>query len=355
MFDHQTTDQLESQLRFDEEVINRLRSRQIEVLEELDRRQVASGDACRSLSEWVAWKLDTGSDTARGLVRTMRRTAQRPDLRDELAGGTSFDRIEALSRIPDNLGLWTGMDVGQVRREAARRAGSTGDDFKTGDDRFLVIQPSIDEAWWKLWGGLDGPSGALLDKVLSEAADNFPEMPDGSQPDRAWSKATALVELCVSDTPTPAQVTVFVDASLAAGSDGETGVVLEAGPAVARQALEAILCDSVQEVTARTEDGRYMEYGRRRRTVTPALHRALMDRYLGACAANGCESRNRLQAHHVIPWSRGGPTDQENLVLLCWFHHQTVVHERGFEPVFHPDHGRVRFRKARDPVLARRP
>lgn len=27
------------------------------------------------------------------------------------------------------------------------------------------------------------------------------------------------------------------------------------------------------------------------------------------------------RAHHVIPWSRGGPTDTSNGVLLCAFHH----------------------------------
>jgi hypothetical protein len=29
---------------------------------------------------------------------------------------------------------------------------------------------------------------------------------------------------------------------------------------------------------------------------------------------------------------------------LCWFHHQIVVHQKGFVPYRHPDHGRIRFR-----------
>jgi hypothetical protein len=32
-------------------------------------------------------------------------------------------------------------------------------------------------------------------------------------------------------------------------------------------------------------------------------------------------------------------------VVLCWFHHHVVVHERGFEVVLHPDRRRVRFRR----------
>ena len=35
---------------------------------------------------------------------------------------------------------------------------------------------------------------------------------------------------------------------------------------------------------------------------------------------------------------------QEELVLLCWFHHQTVVHQWGYTLYDHPDHGRIRLR-----------
>ncbi|HSJ84598.1 MAG TPA: hypothetical protein VLA91_12350, partial [Acidimicrobiia bacterium] len=71
------------------------------ILEELDSRQVATGDGCRSLSEWTASRLDVSPDTAKSLVRTMRRTSHRPELREGLASGeVSFDRAEALSRIP---------------------------------------------------------------------------------------------------------------------------------------------------------------------------------------------------------------------------------------------------------------
>ena len=59
----------------------------------------------------------------------------------------------------------------------------------------------------------------------------------------------------------------------------------------------------------------------------------------------GCHSRYRLEAHHVIPWSDGGPTNPENLVTLCWFHHHVVVHGFGYriDPRLGP--GRVRFIK----------
>jgi hypothetical protein len=121
-------------------------------------------------------------------------------------------------------------------------------------------------------------------------------------------------------------------------------VVLEAGPRVSADALTAILCDATTEVIARTEDGRLMEYGRRLRIAPPSMRRAILFRDGNVCVADACESRYRIEAHHIVPWTEGGPTDPDNLISLCWFHHHVVVHERGFQPFRHPDHGRIRFR-----------
>ena len=340
-----TTDQLEQRLAAAEEVVSQARAVQLDVLEELDRRQVANGDGSRSLSEWLAARLDLGPKTSKSLVRTMRRTAETPELRRELASSVSFDRIEALSRVcdrePDDLLLWT--DVAGVHREASKQARITAEaESRTADDRFLVMQPSLDESWWKLWGGLDGHCGAIVDKVLSEAADALPDDVEG---DAGWRRATALVESLISDDPPEGQVTVIVDAKDAAPSDGEAGVTLDSGVRVGRQALGTILCDANVEVTARAVDGRFMEYGRRERTAPPALKRALLAETGFTCAADGCNSRHRLQIHHLTPWAEGGRTDQAELVVLCWFHHHVVVHERGLGVVLHPDRRRVRFRR----------
>ena len=39
--------------------------------------------------------------------------------------------------------------------------------------------------------------------------------------------------------------------------------------------------------------------------------------------------RDRLHAHHVVHWAKGGETSLDNLVSLCHFHHHTV-HEGGW-------------------------
>jgi hypothetical protein len=340
-----STDSLQQDLLAGEAEISAIRARQLGVLEELDRRQVHTADGLRSLSQWVGMVLDTTTDDASALVRTMRRTSDRSDLRQALADGVSFRRIEALSKIGDNLSLFLEVDVAGVLREAARRARLTAEtETRTVNDQFLVLQPSLDESWWRLWGGLDGYAGAIVDKALSAAADALP-VPEGVTVDSSWRKAAALTQLCMGEEAPDSQVSVFLDTKDAVPTGGEAGVMLASGPKVGVQTLQAILCDSKVEVFGITGQGEYLRYGRRYRTATPAQTRALLHKYGGVCAADGCTSRHRLQAHHLTPWTQNGETNLEDLILLCWFHHHIVIHQWGYTIYHHPDHGRIRFRR----------
>jgi hypothetical protein len=122
---------------------------------------------------------------------------------------------------------------------------------------------------------------------------------------------------------------VFVDAALAAPTRGETGAETTAGPRVGPLTLEQILCGGTVEVTAITPDGVPLAHGRRRRAIPPRLRRYVLFRD-GGCVADGCDSRYRLQPHHIVAWSEGGRTDPDNLATLCWFHHHVVVHRMGY-------------------------
>ena len=73
--------------------------------------------------------------------------------------------------------------------------------------------------------------------------------------------------------------------------------------------------------------GEVLDVGRRTRTISPALRRALAarDRH---CRFPGCAA-TRCDGHHVEHWAQGGATALGNLVLLCRRHHR-AVHEEGF-------------------------
>jgi hypothetical protein len=280
----------------------------------------------------------------------MRRTVDKPWIRHALAAGAiSFDRAEALSRIAEDVGTLDHLDISGVRREAADRVELTAEDeIRSAEDRYLIMQPSLDESWWTLRGGLDGVTGAVIDQALTKKADQLPELPDGSRGSLAWRKATALYELASGGSSPQAQITVFVDAEKATPTNGKTGVRLLAGPRVGAQALEAILCDCVTEVTVNAEDGTPMIYGRTQRITPPSLRRAELAKTGGHCSIDGCNSTYRVEIHHKTPWSQGGRTDPNELVALCWFHHHIAVHEQGFQIYKHSKHGRLRLRKPRD-------
>ena len=93
-------------------------------------------------------------------------------------------------------------------------------------------------------------------------------------------------------------------------------------------AVERLACEAGRRAVLRLPDGSELNLGRHQRTVTPAQRRALLARD-GHCRFPGCDRTSRLKAHHIIWWSRGGPTDLENLLMLCSKHHR-AVHEGGW-------------------------
>jgi Domain of unknown function (DUF222)/HNH endonuclease len=79
-----------------------------------------------------------------------------------------------------------------------------------------------------------------------------------------------------------------------------------------------------------------LEVGRSTRVVSPAQRAALVVRD-GGCVFAGCDRPPAwCEAHHLVPWLAGGPTDLANLVLVCRAHHR-AVHEGGWRLHRDPD------------------
>jgi hypothetical protein len=90
--------------------------------------------------------------------------------------------------------------------------------------------------------------------------------------------------------------------------------------------LRRLACDANVVPAVLGARGEILDLGRARRTVAPAQFRALAARDRG-CARPGCHRKPRYcQAHHVVEWADGGPTDLGNTVLLCLYHHVEVHH-----------------------------
>jgi hypothetical protein len=79
-----------------------------------------------------------------------------------------------------------------------------------------------------------------------------------------------------------------------------------------------------------------LDVGRATRVVSPAQRRSLGVRD-GGCRFPGCDRPVAwCDAHHLRHWLHGGPTDLQNLVLLCRGHHR-AVHEGGWQLHRHAD------------------
>jgi hypothetical protein len=86
--------------------------------------------------------------------------------------------------------------------------------------------------------------------------------------------------------------------------------------------LELLTCDCDLSRVIMAGKSEILDVGRATRNPTAAQWKALVvrDRH---CQAPGCDRPpDHCQAHHIVHWTRGGPTNLDNLQLLCWNHHR---------------------------------
>ena len=108
-----------------------------------------------------------------------------------------------------------------------------------------------------------------------------------------------------------------------------------------RLALEANILPSIFD--AKTQN---MWLGRRLRTATEAQRIALIarDQHCVGCGANPLWCR----AHHITWWSHGGPTDIDNLLLVCDdCHHK--IHDHGWKARQDPKTGKTKLEPPKNP------
>ena len=121
------------------------------------------------------------------------------------------------------------------------------------------------------------------------------------------------------------QIVVVADLAALLGDQAACVEIPGLGP-IPRGVLDRLGCDAEVFGHVFGGDGISLWHGRGMRTTSPQQWRGLVARDRGCviCAA----APPYCEAHHVVPWSVHGPTDIENLVLLCTRHHHEV-HDTG--------------------------
>ena len=174
-------------------------------------------------------------------------------------------------------------------------------------------------------------TGELLEKALDRARDTTPSRTP-EVVDEPWSAQQADALVTVANAYLSGngekdatrsdnyQVTVHVDQTALAHNDGRSSLPIES--------VKRLCCDGDAVVITEDETGEPLSVGRKTRTVSTAIKRALRARDKG-CTFPGCHNTRFVDAHHIKHWSAGGETSLDNLMLLCSRHHR-LVHEGGF-------------------------
>jgi hypothetical protein len=328
----------------------------------------------RTCAHWLSWRVGLELGPAREHVRVARALRELPQIDDALRHGrVSYSKVRALTRVamPENeshlLAMARASTASQLERIcrgyrlAVRNA--TPVTYADEDEERWVHERLTDGGYVRFTIQLDPEEAATLRRAI-EAATFGGNVPAGTRqaPMRRADAVVAVAERFLTtteqrDAGPPVELVVHVEA--ANDPDSEIGATLDDGTAVSRTTTDRLMCDAAVVEVREEGDGTIRDVSRRRRTIPTLLRRALHLRDRG-CRFPGCTNR-WVDGHHVVPWSRGGPTTLANLCSLCRRHH-TFVHDRGIRIVpeansfrFVDGDGRVIEPSAIPPLLPPRP
>jgi hypothetical protein len=223
-----------------------------------------------------------------------------------------------------------------------RRLADAIDDQLDGDEPVrrneLWLSGTLDDRG-VLQGSFDPLAAETISTALSLAANYGGEDDLRSAAER---RGDAMVEICerylartddaggVRNRP---HVSVVVDLPTL-----ETGgrLSLLDGTNLDLASTRRVLCDCDVSRVITDGPGVILDLGHTQRLVSRHQWHALVLRDKG-CRHPGCDRPPHwCEAHHVIPWEHGGPTDLTNLVLKCSRHHH-LGHTPGWHDKLLPD------------------
>jgi hypothetical protein len=300
-----------------------------------------------SCAEWLSWRCGISLSAAREKVRTAQALRDLPSI--SLAfreGRLSYTKVRALTRVaalPDEDALVryaldaTAPDVEERCRQIRNvQPDSVRDARRAWDARSLSAWRNTARGTLCLHAELPLDVGELVMKAIEKAlekdavADVVAETSkagfQGQQADALVAIARTYLDGGATDSTAGSassadryQVVVHVDEAALHGGIGRADAPLET--------VKRLACDASLVVVTEDERGTPLDVGRKHRTVSTAIRRALWarDRH---CTFPGCHRTRFVQAHHVHHWIDGGETGVDNLVLLCSHHHR-LLHEGG--------------------------
>ncbi len=332
-----------------------------------DRRTAWKADGAHSQKQWLAENCRLSLGQASRQAETARRLAALPQTAQAVADGTigmgqAQVAAAAVRDLPgeaaeglDQLVVESPeVDAGQLRSAVdeyahrVRPASLAAREARAWRARRLTVSRTGDGAV-AIDGRLDPVSGEAVLTALAPLAAPA-DAGDTRTPEQR--RADALVSLCkraLDGGGLPEvggvrpHVTVVVPLETLQGKPGAPPAVLDRYGAISGEAARLLACDSGVTRVITMGPSQPIDVGRETRVVTVAQRRGLAVRD-GGCI--GCRAPVAwCQAHHVVFWVDLGPTDLDNLVLVCWRCHRNI-HHQGWQPIRGPN-GRWRLERPR--------
>jgi hypothetical protein len=312
----------------------------VQLLGEAERRGAYYDDGATSAASWTAERFQVSTPSARALVRVAQKAWDVPQLVEALkAGEISFDKLRAVAgaATPETERVL----LDEARQRSVRELNVLASSMRTAPQGGPAVELErrslrCNEAVRTMTVQLPPDSFAEARSRLESIAK---EIPSGDG-EISWDQrmADAFMGLIRSsqdhseESAVRSPYFVVLHASVAALLDesGEESVLagdLERGGLISLDAVRRIACDATVTLAVDDDMGHTMYEGRARRNPTGAQHREVRrrDRH---CRFPGCNNIVFTNVHHIKEWKPDrGPTDLDNLVLLC-VHHHGLVHSK---------------------------
>ncbi|MEQ8840189.1 MAG: hypothetical protein RIB98_04345 [Acidimicrobiales bacterium] len=312
------------------------------------------------------------SQSSKRAAATANQITMMPALREALAQGEiSPEHADAAAAAAERVSpeaadtaltkLATLLPADRFAKKAREWAGENEDEAAAESRQERARRERDGRLWRKkngrigICGELDPVAGGPVFAAWNEEMDRLYRLDGGRDADPATTRTyaqrgadalTNLVTRTPSSSPGPAAgptcrpsrakqphprytTHLRVDLSRCTTADPSGTAAFVDGTPIPQSTLERIACDSAFIGAVYGADGAVLSQGRSVRLATDDQWHALIDRD-GGCRHCGADPA-RCRAHHVTAWAppARGPTDIDQLVLVC-DHGHTLIHHQGW-------------------------
>jgi hypothetical protein len=232
---------------------------------------------------------------------------------------------EAMQRDPRDLFRWGLSLVHQLASQEME-----AEEERRVDRRYLYMREAFDGGY-DIEGYLDPERGARLKTALNGVLEPRPKGDERSPGQRRADGLDEIVTQVLDRGELPVRggqrphLTITATLETLQGHPGAPAALLDWGWPISGKALRRIAGDAEITPILLSGKGDPLHVGRRYRTATPKMRKALAERDR-RCVWPGCDRPPEwTQGDHKLPWARGGETEVEGMRLLCVPHHRKLA------------------------------